>query len=45
MPNTHFMQELSRMSYDYHMDAAEGGQHSADLHYLCIPKGKTPDVR
>ncbi|EEH36342.2 hypothetical protein PAAG_06760 [Paracoccidioides lutzii Pb01] len=45
MPNTHFMRELSRMSYDYHMDAAQGGQHSTDLHYLCIPQGKTPDIR
>ena len=30
MPNTHFMQELTRMSYDHYMDSVQDGQPCAD---------------
>ena len=40
MPNTFFMQELSRMSHDYYLDAIEEGKAPEDPHYLCLPKGK-----
>ena len=40
MPNTHYMQELTRMHYDYYLDAVEGGMPPADPHYLCLPKGE-----
>ena len=39
MPNTHFMQELTRMSYDYYMDSVQDGQPSVEPYYVCIPKG------
>lgn len=39
MPNTHFMQELTRMSYDYCMDSVQDGQPSVEPYYICIPKG------
>jgi len=39
MPNTHFMQELTRMSYDYYMDSVQDGQPSVEPYYICIPKG------
>jgi hypothetical protein len=39
MPNTYFMQELTRMSYDYYMDSVQDGQPSAEPYYICIPKG------
>jgi hypothetical protein len=40
MPNTYYMQELTRMHYDYYLDAVEGGMLPADPHYLCLPKGE-----
>jgi hypothetical protein len=40
IPNTHYMQELTRMHYDYYLDAVENGKPTADPHYLCLPKGK-----
>jgi hypothetical protein len=40
MPNTYYMQELTRMHYDYYLDAVEDGKPPADPHYLCLPKGK-----
>jgi hypothetical protein len=39
MPNTHFMQELTRMSYDYYMDSVQDDQPSVEPYYICIPKG------
>jgi hypothetical protein len=39
MPNTHFMQELTRMSYDHYMGSVQGGQPSVEPYYICIPKG------
>lgn len=39
MPNTHFMQELTRMSLDYYFDNLAESDPSLDPHYLCIPKG------
>lgn len=39
MPNTFFMQELTRMSFDYYLDNLANSQPSADPHVLCIPKG------
>jgi hypothetical protein len=39
MPNTHFMQELTRMSYDHYMDSVQDGQPSVEPSYICIPKG------
>lgn len=39
MPNTHFMQEMTRGAYDYYLENVEGGQAPAEPHYLCIPKG------
>ncbi|PLB47326.1 hypothetical protein P170DRAFT_439017 [Aspergillus steynii IBT 23096] len=38
MPNTFFMQELTRMSFDYYLDNLADSQPSADPHLLCIPK-------
>ncbi|KAJ5483816.1 hypothetical protein N7539_006016 [Penicillium diatomitis] len=40
MPNTHFMQEITRRSFDNYLDNVESGQHTAEPHYLCIPKGQ-----
>jgi hypothetical protein len=37
MPNTYYMQELTRMHYDYYL---EGGMLPANPHYLCLPKGE-----
>ncbi|KAK2814538.1 hypothetical protein FQN49_008159 [Arthroderma sp. PD_2] len=39
MPNTFFMQELTRMSHDYCLENLAESQPSAYPHYLCIPKG------
>ncbi|KAM5445200.1 hypothetical protein MaudCBS49596_007738 [Microsporum audouinii] len=39
MPNTFFMQELTRMSVDYYLDNLADRQPPAYPHYLCIPKG------
>ncbi|RWQ93079.1 hypothetical protein C8Q69DRAFT_81295 [Paecilomyces variotii] len=40
MPNTHFMQEITRRSFDHYLDIVESGQSiTAEPHYLCIPKG------
>lgn len=39
MPNTFFMQELTRRSFDNYFDNLENGQPEAEPHYLCIPKG------
>ncbi|KAK2752223.1 hypothetical protein FQN54_008155 [Arachnomyces sp. PD_36] len=39
MPNTFFMQELTRMSYDYYVDNLADSQQSMDPHYLRISKG------
>ncbi|KAJ5576434.1 hypothetical protein N7535_003360 [Penicillium sp. DV-2018c] len=39
MPNTLFMQKVTRNSFDYYIDSVEGGQTPAEPHYLCIPKG------
>ncbi|KAJ5580251.1 uncharacterized protein N7459_006236 [Penicillium hispanicum] len=41
MPNTHFMQEITRMSYDNYMEGLDNGQPPSEPHYLCIPKGTT----
>ncbi|KAJ5238275.1 hypothetical protein N7468_002894 [Penicillium chermesinum] len=44
MPNTHFMQEITRRSFDHYLDNLESDQTSAEPHYLCIPKGTSiPD--
>ncbi|EAW07718.1 uncharacterized protein ACLA_024330 [Aspergillus clavatus NRRL 1] len=40
MPNTHYMQEVTRRSYDNYLDAVDNGQPEANPHYLCITKGK-----
>jgi hypothetical protein len=40
MPNTRFMQELSRMHYGYYLDTVESGTPPAYPHYLCLPKGQ-----
>ncbi|KAL2220760.1 hypothetical protein M432DRAFT_603817 [Thermoascus aurantiacus ATCC 26904] len=39
MPNTRFMQELTRLSYDNYLDSVRDGHPSGDPHYLSIPKG------
>jgi len=39
MPNTYYMQELTRMHHDYYLDAVESGAPTSDPHYLCLPKG------
>ncbi|KAL3472513.1 hypothetical protein BJX99DRAFT_213515 [Aspergillus californicus] len=44
MPNTHFMQEITRRSFDYYLDSVESGQAPAEPHYLCIPKGDSTPV-
>lgn len=41
MPNTPFMQEITRRSYDNYLDAVDNGQPTAQPHYLEIPK-ETP---
>lgn len=45
MPNTHYMQELSRMHYDYYLDAVESGTPTAYPHCLGLPKGGIPGSR
>lgn len=40
MPNTRFMQELTRLSYDNYLDSVRDGHPSGDPHYLSIPKGR-----
>jgi hypothetical protein len=42
MPNTHFMQKVTRRSFDNYLDAVDNGQPTANPHYLCISKGKNP---
>lgn len=42
MPNTHFMQELTRGSFDNYLDAVDNGQLPASPHYLRVSKGKLP---
>ncbi|EKV10963.1 hypothetical protein PDIG_54510 [Penicillium digitatum PHI26] len=39
MPNTHYMQEVTRRSNDYYLEEVESGKPAAEAHYLCIPKG------
>ena len=41
MPNTPFMQEITRRSYDNYLDAVDNGQPTAQPHYLEIPKGES----
>ncbi|KAK2798252.1 hypothetical protein FQN51_007818 [Onygenales sp. PD_10] len=38
MPNTFFMQELTRMFFDYYLDNLADSQPSVDPHLLCITK-------
>ncbi|KAJ5517942.1 hypothetical protein N7453_000364 [Penicillium expansum] len=38
MPNTRYMQEVTRMSNDFYLDV-ESGKPAAEAHYLYIPKG------
>ena len=41
MPNTLFMQKVTRMNLDHYLDELESGKGGvAEPHYLCIPKGK-----
>lgn len=40
MPNTHFMQEVTRRSFDNYLDAVDNGQPQASPHYLRVSKGK-----
>lgn len=40
MPNTHFMQEITRRSFDNYLDAVDNGLPTVTPHYLRIPKGK-----
>lgn len=40
MPNTHFMQEVTRRSFDNYLDAIDNGQPAACPIYLSISKGK-----
>jgi hypothetical protein len=42
MPNTHFMQEITRRSFDNYLDAIDNGMLTATPHYLRIPKGEFP---
>ncbi|KAL3474186.1 hypothetical protein BJX99DRAFT_232040 [Aspergillus californicus] len=44
MPNTPFMQEITRRSFDSYLENLEIGQPPAEPHYLCIAKG-TPIPR
>lgn len=41
MPNTHLMQKITQMSFDYYLDNLENQATAEPLepHYLCIPKG------
>ncbi|KAJ5251462.1 hypothetical protein N7489_001872 [Penicillium chrysogenum] len=39
MPNTHYMQEVTRRSNDYYLEDVESGKPAAEAHYLCLPKG------
>lgn len=39
MPNTRYMQEITRRSNDYYLEDVESGKPAAEAHYLCIPKG------
>ncbi|KAJ5512251.1 hypothetical protein N7463_001803 [Penicillium fimorum] len=41
MPNTYYMQEVTRMSNDYYLEDVESGDPAAEAHYLSIPKGTT----
>ncbi|KAJ5181103.1 hypothetical protein N7491_000658 [Penicillium cf. griseofulvum] len=41
MPNTHYMQEITRMANAYYLEDVESGKPAAEAHYLCIPKGTT----
>ena len=40
MPNTHFMQEITRRSFDNYLDAIDNGHDVAYALYLTISKGK-----
>ncbi|OSX65191.1 hypothetical protein POSPLADRAFT_1065122 [Postia placenta MAD-698-R-SB12] len=43
-PNTHSMQQVTRESYEYYIEAVDGGKPAANPHLLCIRKGtKLPD--
>ncbi|EFW14987.1 hypothetical protein D8B26_000377 [Coccidioides posadasii str. Silveira] len=45
MPNTHFMQEITRRSFDNYLDGVDSGKPTAEPHYLCIPQGTSiPNV-
>lgn len=39
MPNTHFMQEITRRSFDNYLDGVDNGKPTAEPCYLCIPQG------
>ena len=41
MPNTHFMQEITRRSYDNYLEGVDNGQPAANPHYLRIIKGNS----
>lgn len=45
MPNTHFMQEITRLSFDNYLDAVDNGQPSASPHYLRVAKGQQAAVQ
>ncbi|KAF9820194.1 hypothetical protein IEO21_01627 [Rhodonia placenta] len=38
-PNTHSMQQVTRESYEYYLEAVDGGKPAANPHLLCIRKG------
>ncbi|OSX59829.1 hypothetical protein POSPLADRAFT_1048298 [Postia placenta MAD-698-R-SB12] len=45
MPNTHFMQEVTRRSYDYYLEGLDDGKPAENPHLLCIHKGtELPDT-
>ncbi|CAG8191515.1 unnamed protein product [Penicillium nalgiovense] len=39
MPNTYYMQEVTRRLNDYYLEDVESGKPAAEAHYLCVPKG------
>ncbi|KAJ5165428.1 uncharacterized protein N7500_007258 [Penicillium coprophilum] len=39
MPNTQYMQQVTRISNDHYLEDVESGDPAAEAHYLCIPKG------
>ncbi|KAJ5360720.1 hypothetical protein N7517_009911 [Penicillium concentricum] len=39
MPNTHYMQEVTRISNDHYLEDVESGDPAAEAHYLCMPQG------